>query len=228
MKRYIAYLRTSTTEQDLGIDAQMNIIQNYLQPSDTVIEYYIEKESGSNCNRTELNKAISATQSHGAILLIAKLDRLSRNVSFISKLMDSKVQFKAIDLPNADSFTIHIFAALAQRELELIRERTTSAMNVIKENIKRDGYHISKAGNRITKLGNDTGTFKREHWAMGQQAIKDRVAKNENLKKAKAFAYSLKDNGLNAVQITSLLNENGFKTSTGKAYHHTSTLRLFK
>lgn len=228
MKKYIAYLRTSTTEQDLGIDAQMNIIQNYLQPSDEVIEYYIEKESGSNSNRTELNKAITATHSNNAILLIAKLDRLSRNVSFISKLMDSKVQFKAIDLPNADSFTIHIFAALAQRELEMIRERTTQAMAVIKENIRVNGFHISKAGNRITSLGNDKGTFKKEHWELGQKAIKDRVAKNENLKKAKAFASSLKENGLNAVQITLLLNENGFKTSRGKAYHHTQTLRLFK
>jgi DNA invertase Pin-like site-specific DNA recombinase len=226
--KYIAYLRVSTTEQDLGIDAQMNIINSFIKPTDEVVSYYIEKESGSNCNRTELNKAIVATKENEAILLIAKLDRLSRNVSFISKLMDSQVRFKACDLPNADSFTIHIFAALAQRELEMIRERTKQAMAVIKDNIATNGYHISKRGNKITSLGNKTGTFQKEHWLMGQQAIKDRVAKNENLKKAKAFASSLKENGLNCVQITALLNENGFKTSRGKEYHHTSTLRLFK
>jgi hypothetical protein len=69
--------------------------------------------------------------------------------------------------------------------------------------------------------------LKKEHWELGQIAIKQKRATNENLKKAKAFAQSLKENGMNYVQITELLNKNGFKTSTGKEYHHTSTTRLF-
>jgi DNA invertase Pin-like site-specific DNA recombinase len=216
----------STVDQDLGLDAQLNIIQKFLQPDDTVIEYYTEKESGSKSNRIELINAIECAKKNDAILLIAKLDRLSRNVSFISKLMDTKVQFRAIDLPNADSFTIHIFAALAQRELEMIQDRTKAALDAIKQNIKRDGYHISKAGNTITSLGKTV--MKEEHRLMGVAAVKEKRLQNPNLKKAKAFAAVLFKNGMNYTQITNLLNENGFKTSTGKSYMHTSTIRLFK
>ena len=140
--------------------------------------------------------------------------------------MDSKVQFKACDMPTADNFTIHIFAALAEREVGMIRERTKAALSVIKENIETRGYHISKTGNRITSLGSTE--FKDEHRLMGLDAIKQKKLNNENLKRAKAFAGSLKENGLNFTQITSLLNKNGFKTSTGKEYLHTSTRRLFR
>jgi len=224
--KYVAYVRVSTIDQDLGLDAQLNIIQKFLQPNDTVIEYYTEKESGSKSNRIELTNAIECAKKNDAILLIAKLDRLSRNVSFISQLMDTKVQFRAIDLPNADSFTIHIFAALAQRELEMIQDRTKAALDAIKQNIKRDGYHISKAGNTITSLGKSE--MKEEHRLMGVAAIKEKKLQNPNLKKAKAFAAVLYNNGMNYTQITNMLNQNGFKTSTGKNYMHTSTIRLFK
>lgn len=139
--------------------------------------------------------------------------------------MDSKVKFKECDIPTADNFTIHIFSALAQRELELIRERTKGAMDVIKSNIDRDGFHISKQGNKITSLGRNQ--ISSEVWRMGQDAIKQKKESNPNLKPAKAFATALKDSGLNFVQITNLLNKNGFKTSTGKKYLHTSTRRLF-
>lgn len=72
------------------------------------------------------------------------------------------------------------------------------------------------------------GGFDKQDWAKGQQAIQDRVASNPNLMKAKAFAISLKTGGKNGVQITAMLNEHGFKTSTGKEYHHTQTMRLLK
>ena len=143
--KYITYIRVSTTKQDLGLDVQLQIIHNFIKPSDEIIEVFTEKESGSKNDRTELNKAIECAKSNDATLLIAKLDRLSRNVAFISTLMDTKVKFKACDMPTADNFTIHIFAALAQRELELIRERTKGALSVIKSNIDKEGYHISKA-----------------------------------------------------------------------------------
>jgi len=226
MKNYVAYIRVSTTKQDLGLESQMNIITSYLSSDDKILEVFTEKESGRNNNRIELNKAIEYTKSNNAILLIAKLDRLSRNVAFISTLMDSKVSFRACDMPTADNFTIHIFAALAEREVGMIRERTTNALKVIKSNIEKNGYHISKAGNTITSLGKSE--MKDEHRLMGVTAIKEKRLQNPNLKKAKAFAAVLFNNGMNYVQITKLLNDNGFKTSTGKNYMHTSTIRLFK
>lgn len=225
MKKYVAYIRVSTTKQELGLESQLNIINNYIDNDDVILNLFTEKESGRNNNRIELNKAIQYTKENDAVLLIAKLDRLSRNVAFISTLMDSKVDFKACDIPTADNFTIHIFAALAEREVGMIRERTKAAMGVIKSNIATKGHHISKKGNLVTKLGKTE--LKKEHWELGQIAIKQKRATNENLKKAKAFAQSLKENGMNCVQITELLNNNGFKTSTGKEYYHTSTTRLF-
>ena len=226
MKKYVAYIRVSTTKQELGLESQLNIINNYIGKNDTILKLFTEKESGRNNNRIELSKAIAYTKNNDAILLIAKLDRLSRNVTFISTLMDSKVHFKACDIPTADNFTIHIFAALAEREVGMIRERTKAALGVIKYNIEKNGHHISKKGNLIISLGKTE--IKKEYWELGQAAIKVKRLQNPNLKKAKAFAGVLKENGMNYVQITNLLNKNGFKTSTGKEYKHTSTIRLFK
>ncbi|WP_333809163.1 recombinase family protein [Flavobacterium sp.] len=225
MKKYVAYIRVSTTKQELGLESQLSIINSYIGKNDEVIKLFTEKESGRNNNRIELNKAIEFTKANDAILLIAKLDRLSRNVAFISTLLDTKVRFKACDIPTADNFTIHIFAALAEREVGMIRERTKAALSVIKSNIETNGHHISKNGNVVTKLGRTE--LKKEHWELGQIAIKMKRANNENIKRAKAFASSLKENGMNFTQITELLNKNGFKTSTGKEYHNTSTRRLF-
>ncbi|SHH50914.1 recombinase family protein [Flavobacterium johnsoniae] len=226
MIKYVAYVRVSTIKQDLGLESQLNIINNYINKEDEILKIFTEKESGRDNNRIELGKAIEYTKNNNAILLIAKLDRLSRNVMFISTLMDSKVDFKACDIPTADNFTIHIFAALAEREVGIIRERTKNALSVIKTNIEKNGYHISKKGNMITSLGKNE--LKKEDWQKGQLAIKEKRLQNQNLKKAKAFANVLKGNGLNYVQITKLLNENGFKTSKGKDYMNTSTIRLFK
>lgn len=111
--------------------------------------------------------------------------------------------------------------------MDKVKERTTNALNAIKNNIKKDGYHLSKAGNKITKLGNGAA-ITNVNRLLGQRAIKDKRKNNPNLIKAKAFAESLKKGGMNAVQITAELNANGFLTSTGKPYLHTSTLRLFK
>jgi DNA invertase Pin-like site-specific DNA recombinase len=226
MKKYVAYIRVSTTKQELGLESQLSIINNYISEGDKILKVFTERESGRNNHRIELSKAIAYTKDNDAVLLIAKLDRLSRNVMFISTLMDSKVNFKACDVPTADNFTIHIFAALAEREVGMIRERTRNALGVIKSNIEKNGHHISKKGNLITSLGKNE--LKKQYWEMGQLAIKEKKLQNQNLKKAKAFASVLKENGMNYVQITKLLNDNGFKTSTGKEYKHTSSVRLLR
>lgn len=226
MKYYITYIRTSTKRQDLGLEAQQNIIKNFLSSEDVVLYSFSEQESGSKKNRIELNKAIQACQLHKAVLLIAKLDRLSRSVSFISTLLDSEIEIVVADMPNANKFTLHILASVAQQELDSIHKRTTDALNVIKNNIKRDGFHISKAGNRITKLGNGS-SISEENRLLGQQAIKIKKLSNHNLIKAKAFANVLKNAGSTLTEITLQLNNNGFKTSQGKRFHLMTTRRLF-
>lgn len=93
---------------------------------------YSEIESGKNDNRQELIKAVQKCKELDAILIVAKIDRLSRQVTYISSLIDNNFKFKAVDMPEADIFTIHVIVALAQKELQLISERTMLALAQLK------------------------------------------------------------------------------------------------
>ena len=152
-EKYIAYFRVSTSKQGhdgLGIEAQKLSISRF---GGNVIAEFTEVESGKNNQRVELDKAIKLAQKEDATLLVARLDRLSRNLHFITTLMETRVKFKCVDNPHMDSLTIHIFAAMAQSERERISKNTKNGLNSIKERINKDGYHVSKQGNVITSLG---------------------------------------------------------------------------
>jgi DNA invertase Pin-like site-specific DNA recombinase len=154
---FITYFRVSTAKQGesgLGIEAQMEAV-NRITITGTVIDSFTEIESGKNNKRIKLNQAIEKCKEHNATLIVAKLDRLSRNVHFISSLMESKVKFICADAPEMDVFTIHIFAAMAERERRLISERTKAGLQSIKNRIEKEGFYISKKGNKITSLGNE-------------------------------------------------------------------------
>lgn len=130
--KMIAYYRVSTTKQGesgLGLEAQRSAVRQVF--GDPVFEY-TEIESGKKDDRPELSAAISHAKEIGGTLVIAKLDRLSRKLSFITKLMDSGVSFKCADMPGVDNFTIHILGAVAQRERELISKRTKEALHELK------------------------------------------------------------------------------------------------
>nr|WP_199001370.1 recombinase family protein [Flavobacterium sp. ASV13] len=224
MKKYVAYLRVSTSKQSIGLDAQKKIIDNYISDSDVILQTFIEKESGRNNNRIELNKALEFCKDNNAILMIAKLDRLSRNVAFISALMESKLDFVACDIPIVDKFTIHVYAAFAELEADKIKNRTRDALNIIKANIERDGFHVSKTGNRISSLGNNNITADKRKLAV--DAIKAKASVNENNIKAKAFANALSRSGHNLTQITIMLNDNGFRAARGGKFHLKTVSRL--
>lgn len=227
MKKYVTYIRVSTRKQDLGMDVQQDIINNYITTNDVVIASYSEKESAKNNNRIELNKAMKHAKDTDSILLIAKLDRLSRNVAFISALMESKIKFYAIDLGEATAVQLHIYATFAEMELTQIKNRTKSALQIIKNNITNNGYHLSKSGNKITKLGNDTPpTLAIRN--MAANAVQERILNDDTRNKARAFAKSLKANGLNGVAITKALNDNCFRTANGKVYYHQTAMKLLK
>lgn len=130
---FIAYYRVSTKKQGdsgLGLDAQRAAVKNY---TNDIYKEYVEVESGKNPKRPRLLAAIEECKKTGHTLLVAKLDRLARNVHFVSALMESKVPFRCIDMPEADNFTIHIFAALAEREAKLISDRTKAALAELKK-----------------------------------------------------------------------------------------------
>jgi DNA invertase Pin-like site-specific DNA recombinase len=134
--KFISYLRVSTARQGrsgLGLEAQRQAIENYLNGGRwKVLEEFVEIESGKNDDRPRLREALEACQRRKGILLIAKLDRLSRNVNFISGLLESGIDFVACDFPQANKLTIHILAAMAEYEREAISKRTREALKAAK------------------------------------------------------------------------------------------------
>jgi DNA invertase Pin-like site-specific DNA recombinase len=135
--KFVAYFRVSTDRQGksgLGLEAQHEAVQNW-----ALIAEFTEIESGKRNDRPELEKALAACKRQKAKLVIAKLDRLSRNLAFIATLMDSGVEFIAVDNPHASKLTIHILAAVAQHEREIISARTSAALQAAKARGKRLG-----------------------------------------------------------------------------------------
>jgi DNA invertase Pin-like site-specific DNA recombinase len=134
--KFIAYLRVSTAKQGrsgLGLEAQRQAITDYLNGGKwKLLKEYVEVESGKNNDRPELRAALAACQRTRATLVIAKLDRLSRNVAFIANLMESGVDFVAVDFPTANRLTLHILASVAQYEREAISTRVKDALLVAK------------------------------------------------------------------------------------------------
>jgi DNA invertase Pin-like site-specific DNA recombinase len=117
----------------LGIEAQMTAVRSYVESQGGTIGYeFTEHESGRSRERPELFRALERCKKKGAILLIAKLDRLARSVSLISRLLEAKVEFVAVDNPSANKLTIHILAALAEHECDMASTRTREALAAAK------------------------------------------------------------------------------------------------
>lgn len=136
MNKIVAYYRVSTSKQGksgLGLEAQKEAVTQHAAANGCeIINEFMEVESGKDNNRPKLAEAIDLCEITGARLTIAKLDRLSRNVAFLSGLMETKVKFTACDNPEATELTIHILAAVAQAERKAISERTKSALQAAK------------------------------------------------------------------------------------------------
>jgi DNA invertase Pin-like site-specific DNA recombinase len=130
--KFIAYYRVSTEHQGAngnGIAAQRKAVEDYLNGGQwKLVAEFTEVESGKRNDRPELEKALAACKKHKAKLVIAKLDRLSRNVHFISGLMERKVDFVACDMPSANAFMINVYAAVAQEERRMISDRTKAGL----------------------------------------------------------------------------------------------------
>lgn len=214
MKKIISYIRVSTQKQGmsgLGLEAQQKAVQQYLaeQGAELVAEY-VEVESGRKTDkqRPELAKALEACKKQKAVLVVAKLDRLARNVHLISGLMESKVKFVCLDMPEANELTLHVMAAFAEYEAKRISERTKAALAVAKE--------------RGVKLG-----------AAGAANLKPNIELRQ--KKAQTFAESLSGifegfrlRGLTQRQIVTELNGLGIKTIRGGSWTQIQVQRVLK
>jgi DNA invertase Pin-like site-specific DNA recombinase len=135
--KFFSYLRVSTDKQGergYGLDAQRKAIEDYLNGGSwELLGEFVEVESGKHNGRPKLAEALAACKKHRARLIIAKLDRLSRNVAFIATLMDGKVDFVCCDFPQANRLTLHILAAVAEHERDMISERTRAGLQAARE-----------------------------------------------------------------------------------------------
>ena len=215
MIRYVVYKRVSTEDQGksgLGLDAQSRDIGLYLdtyspEPWEVIAEI-VEIESGKNSDRPELEKAIQLAKREKATLLVSKLDRLSRKVSFIAALMDDpKLSFRVASMPHADKFQLHIYAALAEQERDFISLRTKAALREAKA--------------RGTKLGGlRDATMKRNAVAKANA--------DARAKKLEGIVRPLKDAKASLRDIAEALNDAGIETPRGGQWHPTSVARLLE
>jgi DNA invertase Pin-like site-specific DNA recombinase len=162
MMKLVAYYRVSTEgqgESGLGMDGQRKSVADYARNAGAdIVEKFEEKESGKRADRPQLKKAIAHARRIGAKLVIAKLDRLARNMAFVSALMDSGVEFVCCDNPHANRLTIHILAAVAEDEARRISERTTVALAAAKARgtllgSARPGHWEGREDARLAALG---------------------------------------------------------------------------
>ena len=209
MKTYIAYLRQSTMKQQisgLGVEAQREIIHNHVK-NQPILAEYIETESGKKSNRPQLLAALAMCRKTNSILIVAKLDRLSRNVAFTSKLLESDVEIVFCDFPQANRLILHIISSIAEYEAGLISQRTKQSLQAKKAR----GVRLGKSENLMSKF---------------EQAVQHKADNNPNNMRAIALLRSLSMQGKSLSEMTCLLNEQGFVTSKGCKFQITQVKRL--
>lgn len=211
MTEYVAYYRVSTQRQGisgLGLEAQQDTVRRFLRAGDTVIETFVEVESGKDCGRPQLAAALAACKRRKAVLLIAKLDRLARKVSFIAALMDGDVPFVAADNPHASRLTLHVLAAVAEHEGAMISERTRAALQAAKA--------------RGVKLGRCFGVDEARALNAERSAAAKAWAAN-----VKPIIAELQEGGATTLQaLADGLNGRGLRAPRGGVWRPTSVQRV--
>lgn len=214
MPTYITYLRVSTKSQGsagLGIEAQRSAVNKFVKGTDSVVKECVEVESGKKNNRPILLAAIDECKRGGHTLLIAKLDRLSRNAAFIFTLRDTGVDFICADMPDANSLTVGIFAVIAQHEAKTISERTKVALAAK----KLRGESLGNPANLTT-----------EAKAMGLAAIKHNAATAKENVQAAHMIQMMRNQKHTLQHIANELNRLGYKTRRGSMFTPCAVQRL--
>lgn len=215
MENYIAYVRTSTGRQVLGLEEQQSKIYQFIQSTgDNLIEIVVEQESGKNNNRTKLEYATNLCIKHGHTLLFTKLDRLSREVEFLFTLRNKGVKLRCIELPELNTLTLGIFGSVAQWERELISSRTKNGLSALKA--------------RGVKLGSPKNLTNEARLNGTKTIIRKRI-ENENWKMARMFIeyFQMKHGYMNYSHVSKELNLNGYKTRMGCTFTPGIVRRLF-
>jgi len=213
MGKLIPYYRVSTRKQGesgLGLEAQQACVADFARYGQhEIVAAYQEVETGKRTDRPELTKAIAHSKRTKATLIIAKLDRLARNVHFLSGLMESRVDFVCCDNPHANRLTLHILAAVAEDEARRISERTKAALAAYKA--------------RGGKLGTPANLTPEAGWK-GSEAtrVNARIAYAALLPEVRGW----REAGLSYREIAALLNGAGHATRSGAAWNHNQVKRV--
>lgn len=220
MTKFVAYYRVSTQKQGrsgLGLEAQQVSIIEYIRTvNGALCAEFTEVESGKRKDRPQLAAALAQCRLQGATLIVAKLDRLARNVAFVSNLMESGCEFCAVDFPQANRFLVHLLAAVGEYEANLISDRTKAAL----QSAKRRGV----------RLGGDRGNI------LDVQRKGSRVGNAVRAAKAQQRAGDLKPviadiqaNGAGSLRgIAAQLNARGIQTARGCDWTPTAVMRVLK
>jgi DNA invertase Pin-like site-specific DNA recombinase len=218
--RFVAYFRVSTARQGrsgLGLEAQRTAVTDYLNGGRwKLCAEFTEIESGKRSDRPELAKALAACRVHKATLVIAKLDRLARNVCFIANLMEAGVDFVAVDMPAANRLTVHILAAMAEHEAAAISARTKAALAAAKA--------------RGVQLGGDRGNLPAvaKKGAKASVAVRQQQARNRAHDLA-ATVQELRHEGRTSLrQIAAGLNEREIAAPRGGSWQVGQVASLIK
>jgi len=221
--RFVSYLRVSTARQGisgLGLEAQREAVNSYLNGGRwTLVQEIVEVESGKRNDQPAIAEALRQCRLHRATLIIAKLDRLARNVHFISSLMESNVDFLACDFPQANRLTIHVLAAVAEHEAAMISSRTKAA--------------LAAARARGVRLGGQRGNVKRmasmaRKGNLASAAVRHEIAKRRNADLLTVINEVRADGFTSLSQIADQLNQKGITAPRGGAWSPTQVSRALE
>lgn len=216
--RYIAYYRVSTARQGrsgLGLEAQRAAVREYLNGGKwQLIEEVTEIESGKRNDRLQLARALAACRVRNATLIIAKLDRLARNVAFIANLIEAGVDFVAADMPQANRLTVHVLAAIAEHEAAAISARTKAA--------------LARAKARGTRLGGDRGNLPAVAMAGAKASIEARrAAATARARDLSAIVADIQREGRTSLrQLAEGLNSRDIPAPRGGAWQAAQVARI--
>ncbi|MGN8095766.1 recombinase family protein [Methylobacterium sp. 22177] len=217
---FVAYYRVSTRRQGmsgLGLEAQQQAVRDYLNGGQwKLVGEVVEVESGRRSDRPKLAEALRLCRLHRATLVIAKLDRLARNVAFVATLMESGVEFVAADFPQAKRLTVHILAAVAEHEAKAISERTKAA--------------LAAAAARGVTLGGDGANLRRDS-VLGRE-VSLRVRRERAARRAADVGPvidALRGDGVDTLRaIAAVLNARGIPAPRGGDWAPTQVMRIIR
>ena len=229
----VAYFRVSTASQGrsgLGLEAQRQAVDALaVSRGLTLLSTFTEIESGKRNDRPQLKAALQLAKLTGATLVIAKLDRLSRNAAFLLALRDSGARFLAADIPDANDLTIGLLAVIAQAEREAISRRTKEALAAVRLRIHEHGSHKSaRSGLVISRLGNPNGSRALLAAGRGNGSAVE-AGRRSAFQRAQDLAPLLRQliaDGMSLSAIARDLNGKGVLTPRGRMWHPSSVKNL--